>query len=205
MRNLLLAIFILALASMACNMPGSAGSPVNPPIEIPTFTATVPSVVSDKPTDLPAPATSTPEQAVLQPQVNTFDPRSIADCDIFVDSDFPNTIGALPDTKKALPETDKKACQYNFANGTLFVSIFTGMPGMEAFENVRQFDALTGATISPYPIGEAAVFKDFGDGHITLEAVINGWYVVLDARGFDEKNLALLAELLLANLAPYSP
>ena len=203
MRNLLLAIFILALASMACNMPGSTTSP-NPPIDIPTFTLTAPGVEPEKPTDQAIPATTIPEATALQLQINAFDPRTIADCDIFIDSDFPNTVGAIPDTKQALPEADKKACQYNFANGTLFVSISTGAPGMEAFENVRQFDALTGATISPYPIGEAAVLKDFGDGHITLEAVINGWYVVLDARGFDEKNLVLLAELLLANLTPYT-
>ena len=204
MRNLLLAIFILTLASMACNMPGSTASPVNPPIDIPTFTLTAPGVEPEKPTDQAIPATAIPEATALQPQINAFDPRTIVDCDIFIDSDFPNTIGAIPDTKQALPEADKKACQYNFANGTLFVSISTGAPGMEAFENVRQFDALTGATISPYPIGEAAILKDFGDGHITLEAVINGWYVVLDARGFDEKNLVLLAELLLANLTPYT-
>ncbi len=204
MRNTLLSVFVLTLASMACNMPGSASSPVNPPIDIPTFTPTVAIGETEKPTDFPVPLPATSESTASQPQVNTFDPRNIADCDIFVDADFPNTIGAIPDTKQALPEADKKACQYNFANGTLFVSISTSTPGLEAFENVRQFDALTGATVSPYPIGEAAVLKDFGDGHITLEAVINGWYVVLDARGFDEKNLVLLAELLTANLAPYS-
>lgn len=203
MRTYLIPVLLLVLASLACNMPGTVPSAqANPPIDIPTFTPTA--QIPDKPTDLPAPPTFTPEPAAPQPQINVFDPRSIADCDIFVDADFPNTIGAIPNTKLALPEADKKACQYDFSNGTLFVSIATNLPGMEAFENVRQFDALAGGTVTPYPIGDAAVIKNFGDGHMALEAVLNGWFVVLDARGFDEKNLVLLAELLLANLTPYS-
>lgn len=203
MRNYLPPVLLLILASLACNMPGTAPSAqANPNIDIPTFTPTA--HIADKPTDLPAPPTSTPEPTALQPQINVFDPRSIVDCDIFVDADFPNTIGSIPNTKLALSEADKKACQYDFSNGTLFVSIATSLPGMEAFENIRQFDAFSGGTVTPYPIGDAAVIKNFGDGHIALEAVLNGWYVVLDARGFDEKNLVLLAELLLANLIPYS-
>ncbi len=183
-------------------MPGAAPSAqTNPTLDIPTFTSTP--QIAEKPTDPPAPPTLTPEPAASQPQVNVFDPRNIADCDIFVDANFPNTIGSIPNTKLALPEADKKACQYEFTNGTLFVSIATNVPGMEAFENVRQFDSLAGVTVTPYPTGDAAVIKNFGDGRITLEAVLNGWYVVLDARGFDEKNLVLLAELLLANLTPY--
>lgn len=206
MHKPLLAVLFLTLASLACNMPGS-NSPVNPanqPIDIPTFTPTAHSAVENKPTDLPAPPTLTPEAPAPQPQANYFDPRSVADCDIFVDSDFPNTIGSIPNTKQSLSDTDKKACQYEFSNGTLFVSIATSLPGIEAYETVRQFDAISGGTITPYPIGDVAIFKTFSDGRITLEAVLNGWYVVLDAQGFDEKHLALLAELLLTNLAPYS-
>ncbi|NWF64361.1 MAG: hypothetical protein HXY38_08660 [Chloroflexi bacterium] len=206
MHKPLLAILLLTLASLACNLPGSTppSGTANPPIDIPTFTPTASNVEENKPTDLPAPPTFTPEAPAPQPQANYFDPRNIADCDIFIDSDFPNTIGSVPNTKQPLSDADKKACQYEFSNGTLFVSIATSLPGREAYETVRQFDAVSGGTVTPYPIGEIAVFKTFSDGRIALEAVLNGWYVVLDAQGFDEKNLALLAELLLANLAPYS-
>lgn len=206
MRKPLFGVLLLLLSSLACNLPGSTSpaEPANLPIDIPTFTPTTSSAAENKPTDLPAPPTFTPEASAPQTQINYFDPRSIADCDIFVDSDFPNTIGSIPNTKQSLSDTDKKACQYDFSNGTLFVSITTSLPGLEAYETVRQFDAMSGGTITPYPIGDVAIFKTFSDGRITLEAVLNGWYVVLDAQGFDEKNLVLLAELLLTNLAPYS-
>lgn len=206
MRKSQLAVLFLILASLACNVPGSTSpaEPANPPIDIPTFTPTASSVVENKPTDPPAPPTFTPEASAPQPQGNYFDPRSVADCDIFIDSDFPNTIGSIPNAKQSLSDADKKACQYEFSNGALFVSIVTSLPGRDAYETVRQFDAISGGTITPYPIGDVAIFKTFSDGRIALEAVLKGWYVVLDAQGFDEKNLVLLAELLLSNLAPYS-
>ncbi|GAB4488025.1 MAG: hypothetical protein Fur0016_04930 [Anaerolineales bacterium] len=198
----LLPLLALLLAALACSLPGigSAPPPVQPSIEIPTFTPTA--QVEIKPTDLPAPPTLTPEPGSPQP-LSLLDPRAIPGCDIFIDADFPNTLGSLPDTKQDLSEEGKKACQYNFSNGVLVVSISTSLPGREAFENVRQFDALSGAAIESIPLGDIAILKTFDDGRFTLEAVLNGWYVVLDAQGFDRKHLLLLADLLLNNLVAY--
>lgn len=198
----LLPLLALLLAALACSLPGiGSAPPVQPPVEIPTFTPTAP--VEIKPTDLPAPPTLTPEPTALQPIPRTIDPRAIPGCDIFIDADFPDTLGSLPDTKQDLSEEGKKACQYNFSNGVLVVSISTSLPGREAFENVRQFDALSGAAIESIPLGDIAILKTFDDGRFTLEAVLNGWYVVLDAQGFDRKHLLLLADLLLNNLVAY--
>ncbi len=202
MRKPLLAVLLFVLASLACSLPAA---PASPSIDIPTFTPTASSAAENKPTDLPAPPTFTPEAPAPQPQVNYFDPRIVPDCDIFIDSDFPNTVGSIPSAKQPRSDAEKKACQYEFSNGALFVSIATSLPGLEAYETVRQFDAISGGTVTPYPIGEAAVFTTYGNERITLEAVLNGWYVTLDAQGFDEKHLVLLAELLLSNMAPYTP
>jgi hypothetical protein len=203
MRKYLIPI-LLILASLACNLPGAAPSAqAIPTIDIPTFTPTAP--IPEKPTDLPAPpVSSTPEMPAPAPVLPRFDPRSIADCDIISYDDF-NAVGLVPDTALSLSEAGKQSCQYNFVNSTLGVLIVTDIPGKEAFENVRQFDALSGVMPTPYPIGDIAVIKNFGYGKMTLEAVLNGWYVLLDGNGLDEKHLVLLAELLLAKLSPYTP
>jgi hypothetical protein len=199
----ILPLLTLLLASLACNLPGAVSAPPTPlpPQAIPTFTPV--STVEVKPTEPPPPPTFTAEPTALQPSAATFDPRQIPDCDIFVDADFPNTVGAIPDSKISASDSNQQACQYNFANGTLFVSIATSLPGREAYENVRQFDALSGGAIEPVSVGEIAIFKTFDDGRVTLEAVINGWYVTLTEQGFDRKHLLLLAELLQAHLLPY--
>ena len=200
----IVSLFSLLLTSLACTLPSVVASPqAVPTIDIPTFTPTVQAEI--KPTDPPAPPTLTPEPTALLPQPRLIDPRALSGCDIFLESDFPNTVGSVPASAQTLSDAEKKACQYTFASGTIFVSISTSLPGREAFENVRQFDAISGGTIEPVILGEIAVFKSFGEGRVTLEAVLNGWYVVLDTQGFDRKHLLLLAELLLANLTPYSP
>lgn len=214
MRKYLVPV-LLILSSLACSLPVAAPSAqAISTIDIPTFTPTA--QVPEKPTDLPAPpvsstpeapaptASSTPEIPAPAPVLARFDPRSVADCDIFVDSDFANTIGAIPDTKLSLSEAGKQSCQYNFDSSTLVVLIVTSIPGREAFENVRKFDPLSGVMPTPYPIGDMAVIKNFDDGS-TLEAVLNGWYVALHGNGIAEENLVLLAELLLAHLTPYTP
>lgn len=201
----IVSLFSLLLASLACTLPGAVASPQVIPADIPTFTPTVPLEI--KPTDLPAPPTLTPEPTALLPQPRVIDPRALSGCDIFLESDFPNTVGSLPASMQTLSEQGKTACFYTFSGtpSTLFASIFTDLPGREAFENVRQFDAMSGGTIEPVTLGEIAVFKSFSEGRVTLESVLNGWYVVLDTQGFDRKHLFLLAELLLASLSPYSP
>ncbi len=124
------------------------------------------------------------------------DPRALSGCDIFLDSDFPNAVGSLPVSAQTLSDIEKKACLYTFASGTLFAGIFTSLPGREAFENVRQFDAMTGGVIEPVPLGEIALFKVFAEeNRVVLEVVLNGWYIVLDGAGLDRKHLLLLAEL----------
>lgn len=204
-RASFVAFFVLLLASLACNLPGAASpAPVAPAREdIPTFTP--PAQQPQKPNEPPAPPSLTPEPTALLSQVRVIDPRLLSGCDIFLEADFPNSAGSVPSSSQPLSDAEKKACQYTFANGTIFAAIFTSLPGREAFENVRQFDAMTGGTIEPITLGEIAAFKVFDDSRVTLEAVLNGWYVVLDAQGFDRKHLLLLAELLLANLIPYSP
>ncbi len=204
-RASFVAFSILLLTSLACSLPGAASpSPVAPaPESISTFTP--PAQEPEKPAEPPAPPTLTPEPTALQPQVRAIDPRLLSGCDIFLEADFPNSVGSAPTSSQPLSDAEKKACQYTFARGTIFAAISTSQPGREAFENVRQFDAMTGGTIEPITLGEIAVFKVFDENRVTLEAVLNGWYVVLDAQGFDRKHLLLLAELLLANLTPYSP
>jgi hypothetical protein len=198
-----LPILSLVLVSLACSLPGAVTAPpAFPTIDIPTFTPTA-AQPEGKPTEPPAPPTLTPEPTVPAPQARSLDPRALSGCDIFLDADFPNSVGAAPASSQPLSDAEKKACQYTFASGAIFASISTSLPGREAFENVRQFDAVSGGTVEPVTLGEIAVFKTFEDGRVTLEAVLNGWYVVLDAQGFDRKHLLLLAEILLANLLPY--
>ncbi len=198
------AVSMLILASLACSLPGQAvPSPVAPaPESIPTFTSSVQD--AGKSTEPPAPPTLTLEPTAMQPQVRALDPRTLGGCDIFLEADFPNSVGAAPLATQPLSDTEKTACQYTFASGTIFASISTSLPGREAFDTVRQFDAISGGTIEPITLGEIALFKVFDENRVTLEAVLNGWYVVLDAQGFDRKHLLLLAELLQANLIPYA-
>jgi hypothetical protein len=204
-RACFVAFSMLILASLACSLPGAASpSPVAPAREsIPTFTPPVQN--PEKPTEPPPAPTLTPEPTALQPQVRALDPRMLSGCEIFLDADFPNTVGSVPAAAELLSDANSKACQYTFDGGTIFASISTSLPGREAFENVRQFDGMAGATIEPITLGEMAVFKVFEENRVALEAVLNGWYVVLDAQGFDRKHLLLLAELLIANLIPYYP
>lgn len=193
----------LWLAALACNLPGTVSPPpAVPPIEIPTFTPTAP--VEVKPTEPPAPPTFTPPPTAPAPQARVIDPRALSGCDIFLDSDFPNAVGSVPASAQTLSDIEKKACLYSFANGTLFAGIFTSLPGREAFENVRQFDAMTGGVIEPVSLGEIAIFKVFAEeNRVVLEVVLNGWYVVLDGAGLDRKHLLLLAELLANGLVQY--
>ncbi|MEW6286288.1 MAG: hypothetical protein AB1509_08665 [Chloroflexota bacterium] len=193
----------LLLASLACSLPGAVRPSTSiPAIEIPTFTPTTPADV--KPTEPPAPPTFTPEPTALLPQARIIDPRALSGCDIFLDTDFPNAVGAVPVSAQILSDMEKKACQYSFANGTLFAGIFTSLPGREAFENVRQFDAMTGGVIEPLPLGEIAIFKVFAEeNRVVLEVVLKGWYIVLDGTDLDRKHLLLLAELLANSLVQY--
>jgi len=195
----------LLVASLACSLPTAATPQPLPAIEIPTFTPASPFPAENKPTEPPAWPTLTPEPTALQPQVRAIDPRFLSGCEIFIEADFPNSVGSVPASSQPLSDAEKKACQYTFVNGAIFAAISISLPGREAFENVRQFDAMSGGTIEPITLGEVAVFKVFDESRVTLEAVLNGWYVVLDAQGFDRKHLLLLAELLLTNLTPYSP
>ncbi len=192
----------LLAAALACSIPTGATPQPIPAIEIPTFTPLPHLPVEDKPTE---PPTFTPEPIPPTSQPRAINPRALGGCDIFLDSDFPNTVGAVPTALQSLSDNEKIACQYTFEYGSLFVSIATSLPGREAFENVRQFDAIAGGTVEPVTLGEIAVFKTFDNNRVTLEAVLNGWYIVLDEQGFDRKNLLLLAELLQSNLTPYSP
>lgn len=205
MSNLLrvLPLASLLLAALACNLPETVSPPpAVSPIEIPTFTPTAP--VEVKPTEPPAPPTFTPPPTAPAPQARVLDPRALSGCDIFLDSDFPNTVGSVPVSAQTLSDMEKKACLYSFANGTLFAAIFTSLPGREAFENVRQFDAMTGGVIEPVSLGEIAIFKVFAEeNRVVLEVVLNGWYIVLDGTGLDRKHLLLLADLLMKNLDPY--
>lgn len=199
----MLPLVSLLLAALACNLPGTVSPPpVAPPIEIPTFTPTAQMEV--KPTEPPAPPTFTPPPTALVPQARVIDPRALSGCDIFLDSDFPNAVGSVPLSAQTLSDMEKKACLYSFANGTLFAGIFTSLPGREAFENVRQFDAMTGGVIEPVPLGEIALFKVFAEeNRVVLEVVLNSWYIVLDGTGLDRKHLLLLAELLANGLVRY--
>lgn len=193
----------LLLAALACNLPETVSPPpAAPPIEIPTFTPTA--QVEVKPTEPPAPPTITPPPTALMPQTRVIDPRALSGCDIFQESDFPNAVGSVPVSAQTLSDIEKKACLYSFASSTLFAGIFTSLPGREAFENVRQFDAMTGGVIEPVPLGEIAIFKVFAEEDRTvLEVVLKGWYIVLDGTGLDRKHLLLLAELLMNGLVSY--
>ncbi|MCS6994965.1 MAG: hypothetical protein N2117_11400 [Anaerolineales bacterium] len=195
----------LLLAALACNLPETVSPPpAAPPIEIPTFTPTA--QVEVKPTEPPAPPTLTPPPTALMPQTRVIDPRALSGCDIFLESDFPNATGTFVASAQPLSDAEKKACLYTFSGtpSTLFAGIFTSLPGREAFENVRQFDAMTGGVIEPVSLGEIAIFKVFAEDNRTiLEVVLKGWYIVLDGTGLDRKHLLLLAELLMNGLVSY--
>lgn len=190
----------LVFAALACSLPGvGSAPPAAPPVDIPAFTPTVES----KPTDPPAPPTLTPEPTSLRPLPRTIDPRALAGCDIFVDSDFPDTVGSVPLSTEVLTDSDKKACRYIFASGSLYASIAVSLEGLDAYETVRQFDAISGGVIEPVALGDIAIFQTFDADRTVLDAVLNGWYVTLQVQGFDRKHLLALGELLLGNLVPY--
>lgn len=198
-----ISLAILIFAALACSLPGTVSPPpAAPPIEIPTFTPTA--QVEIKPTDPPAPPTFTPEPTALLPQARVVDPRALVGCDIFVDSDFPDTVGSVPLSSEVLTNSDQKSCRYTFASGIIYASIAVSLEGLDAYETVRQFDAISGGTIEPIALGDIAVFQVFDD-RIVLDAVLNGWYVTLNGQGFDRKHLLALGELLLGNLVPYYP
>lgn len=191
----------LLLVVMACSR-GTPAAPVASPM--PTTAA--------QPTAPTAPSMPTLDaQPIAQPAVSSatssFDPRALdtagmEECTLLADTDFSARLGQTPADQAPEAEVNRVACYYNFSSGqTIYVTILTGQPGKEAYDSRMQYlDSAAGT--EALPLGEIAVLQE-RDGLISIQAVVNGWYLAVDGRGFDRQAVIALAQLFEARLIPY--
>ncbi|GEM_PF-953121 len=190
MKPVSLALSLLALAALACNL----GAPVAPPAptEVPPLTAQ------------PA-APSSP----ISPSASLLDPRALdtagmEECSLVSDSDFSALLGQSPADKVPEAEINKTACYYNFSGGqTVYVTVITDRPGKQVYDSRMQYlDSAAGA--EAVTLGETALLQE-REGLISIQSVVNGWYLNVESRGFDRQAVLALARLFETRLIPYPP
>lgn len=190
MKPTFFAFSLLALAALACNL----GAPVAPPAptEVPPVTA---------PPAAPSSPTS-PSASPLDPRA--LDTAGMEECGLVSDSDFSALLGQNPADKVPEAEINKTACYYNFSGGqTVYVTLITDRPGKQVYDSRMQYlDSAAGA--EALTLGETALLQE-RDGLISIQAVVNGWYLNVEARGFDRQAIIALARLFETRLIPYPP
>lgn len=209
--SLALAFTLLTLAASACSQ-GTPSAPSTPPMPIeaaqPTSQPIAPSATSslephalDTPESAPA-SLDTPEAAPSKLDPRALDTAAMEECDLLADSDFSALLGQTPADKVPEAEINRTACYYNFSGGqTVYVTVITNQPGKEAYDGRMQYlDSVDAETLT---LGEAAIVQE-RDGQVSIQAVVNGWYLMLDGRGFERQAVIALARLFEGRLIPNS-
>jgi hypothetical protein len=152
------------------------------------------------PTTVPQPGAASPAGSALNPRA--LDTAGLEECSVLADSDFSAMLGQVPADKVPEAEVNKTACYYNFSGGqTVYVTFITNQPGQQVYDSRLQYvDAASGAESLAF--GETALLQE-QDGQISIWAVVNGWYLEIQARGFEQKAVINLAKLFEARLIPY--
>lgn len=172
-------LFVIALS--ACNLPG--GAPTAPVAATPASTV----------------APSAPA-SLLDPRA--LDTAGMEECTLLADADFSALLGQTPSDKVPEAEVNRAACYYTFSGGqTVYVTILTDQPGKVVYDNRMQYLDSKASAETP-PLGETAILQE-RDGLTSIQAVINGWYLNLESRGFDRQSIIALARLFEARLIPY--
>lgn len=191
MKPISLALSLLALAALACSL-GAPTAPAAPPSPAAPSSAS-PSASSDS--------------SSVPPSVPSLDPRTLdtagmEECGLLTDSDFSALLGQTPADRVPEAEINKTACYYNFSGEqTVYATLITDQPGKQVYDSRMQYlDSTAGA--EALALGETALLQE-RDGLISIQAVVNGWYLALDGRGFDRQAVIALARLFEARLIPY--
>lgn len=191
MKPISLALSLLALAALACSL-GAPTAPAAPPSPAAPSSAS-PSASSDS-------SSVPPSAPPLDPRA--LDTAGMEECALLSAPDFSALLGQTPSDSVPEAEINKTACYYNFSGGqTVSVTVITGQPGKQVYDSRMQYlDATAGA--EALALGETALLQE-RDGLISIQAVVNGWYLALDGRGFDRQAVIALARLFEARLIPY--
>lgn len=126
------------------------------------------------------------------------------ECSLVSDSDFSALLGQNPTDNVPEAEINKTACYYNFSGGqTVYVTVITDQPGKQVFDSRMQYiDSAAGA--EALTLGETALLQE-REGLLSIQAVVNGWYLNVESRGFDRQAIIALARLFETRLIPYPP
>lgn len=211
--SLALAFTLLALAILACSQSTPSAPATPPPMSAvaaqPTSQLIAPSATSslephvlDTPESAPA-SLDTPEAAPASLDPRALDTAAMEECSLLADSDFSALLGQTPADKVPEAEINRTACYYNFSGGqTVYVTIITNQPGKEVYDGRMQYlDSATDA--EALTLGEVATVQE-RDGQVSIQAVVNGWYLALDGRGFERQAFVALARLFEERLIPNS-
>jgi len=186
MKNIFLALTVLALAALAC----SFGPPASPSVP----SSVPPSVPSSVPPSVP------PSAASLDPRA--LDTAGMEECNLVSDADFSALFGQTPTDKIPEAELNNNSCYYSFSGGqTVSVIVLLGQPGRQVYDSSMQYIGSTDGA-EALPLGEIAILQE-RDGLVIIKAVINGWYLEVNGRGFDRQALIQLARLFETRLIPY--
>lgn len=186
MKRLFLALALLLLTGLACNF----GAPAAP---------SAPTAVLQPTASSAAPPSSS---ASLDPRA--LDTAGMEECTLLSDSDFSALLGQTPSDKVPEAEINKTACYYNFSGGqTFYVTIITDLLGKQVYDSRMQYlDSSTGA--EALTLGEIAILQE-RDGLIFIQAIVHGWYLETQGRGFNREAVISLTRLFEGRLSPYFP
>jgi hypothetical protein len=206
-----LAVVLIALALPACSSgtpaaPGASPAPtaVSQPVGAPTATAAAGASPTGAATAPPAaePTATAPAAASLDPRA--LDTAGMEECALLADSDFSAVLGQSPANPVPEAEVNRAACYYTFSGGQMVaVTIITGQPGRQVYDGNLQYPDFAAGS-EPLTLGEIAIVKEDGD-RVTIYAVINGWYVEVNGRGFERQAMINLARLFEPRLITYYP
>ncbi len=186
---ILIALLLPACSSGASSVPGATAAPtaVSQPSGAPTATSA---------------GTTAPAAASLDPRA--LDTAGMEECALLPDSDVSALLRQTLSDKAPEAEVNETACNYNFSGGqTFYVAVRTELPGEQIYDaNLQYPDFARGA--QSLSLGKIAIVKEDGD-LVTIHAVINGWYVEVNGRGFERQAVINVARLLEERLVPYYP
>ncbi|ABY33306.1 MAG TPA: hypothetical protein DEF43_07540 [Chloroflexus aurantiacus] len=130
------------------------------------------------------------------------DTAGMEECSIISDSDLESIVNSVPIySQPTYAEYGTLGCTYTFeGDKDVSIRIELDSPGRQVYDSVMQYVDVS-ADAEPVNIGDIAVIKE-KDGLVSLDAVLNGWYVSLSTRGFPRASALTLAQWLTGRLIP---
>jgi hypothetical protein len=136
------------------------------------------------------------------------DPRAVDACDLLGDDAVTAALGAPVDDAIPNQQTYEVGCSWSTGDGpSITLTLETERPGQETYDSMMQFIESAGETES-LDVGEVAQINTVDEGGqvtFTIDAVVNGWYVMI--RGYDTDRDATVDALraLESSLVAYTP